>query len=154
MVRPRDRLSSTASCLGRQRSSGERCRPGCASLGRLSAGVQCQGLPSDCLCMLCGSARFAVPHAITNAQLLTCCFEKSIHGKDLSVQAERCRMILRREELVPRAIAEEDSAAAGSPEVADRVAAVELRGNFMFDPVRNPLRCLPVRIARLANECS
>ena len=46
-------------------------------------------------------------------------------------------MILGREELVPRAIAEEDSAAAVPPEVAERVAAVELQGNFMFDPVRN-----------------
>ena len=47
-------------------------------------------------------------------------------------------MIVGRDELIPPATAEEDSAAAVSPELAERVAAVELQGNFMFDPVRSP----------------
>ncbi len=77
-----------------------------------------------------------LPHTLISVPLRTCCPVCTIHGKHRCAQAERCRMILGRDELIPPATAEEDSAAAVPPEVAERVAAVELQGNFMFDPVR------------------
>ena len=46
-------------------------------------------------------------------------------------------MILGRDDLIPRGNLDEDGAAAVPPELAERVAAVELQGNFMFDPVRS-----------------
>ncbi len=48
-------------------------------------------------------------------------------------------MILGREESLSPATAAEEDGAAIAPELAERVAAVELQGNFMFDPVRG--RC-------------
>ena len=50
-------------------------------------------------------------------------------------------MILGREESLPRPPEAEDGAAAVPSELAERVAAVELQGNFMFDPVRSLCGC-------------
>ena len=75
-----------------------------------------------------------------------------MHDKPLRAQAERCRMILGREELVPRATVEEDGAAAVPPELAERVAAIELQGNFMFDPVRSPCAACWCRIMNLSSS--
>ena len=56
----------------------------------------------------------------------------------LCTQAERCRLILAREESMPPVAAGEDGGPEPVPaELAQRVAAVEVQGNFMFDPVRS-----------------
>lgn len=51
------------------------------------------------------------------------------------MQAERCRMILGREESLPEVPSVEE--VGPMPEaVAEHCAAIEVKGNFMFDPVR------------------
>lgn len=81
-----------------------------------------------------------VPQTITNVALWARLpFTQSQHQDGLCAQAERCRLILGREESIPPVAAEDDGGAAPvPPEIAERVAAVELQGNFMFDPVRSP----------------
>lgn len=52
----------------------------------------------------------------------------------LNAQAERCRMILGREESLPEAPNMEDVTPVDES-IAEHCAAIECKGNFMFDPV-------------------